>query len=58
MNDDLVKSRKRPQNVISVNTEIQKYKYVTKNWTPVFTGVTTFDEVVTNGSYDLPYTVI
>ncbi len=34
------------QNVIPVNTRIQKYQHVTKIWTPVFTGVTTFDEVV------------
>ena len=46
MDDDLVKSRKSPEIVIPVKTGIQKFQYVAKNWTPVFTGVTTFDEAV------------
>jgi hypothetical protein len=44
--DALVKSRKIPRIVIPVKTGIQYFQHVTKNWTPVFTGVATFDEVV------------
>jgi len=44
--DGLVKSRKSPRIVIPVKTGIQRFQCVTKHWTPVFTGVTTFYEAV------------
>jgi len=40
--DGLVKSRKFSKIVIPTKAGIQKYQLVTKHWTPVFTGVTTF----------------
>jgi len=53
-NDALVKSRKCPRIVIPVNPgsgpgqapESRDFKALQKHWTPVFTGVTTFYEVV------------
>ncbi|MFZ4438401.1 MAG: hypothetical protein ACOYOS_08240 [Syntrophales bacterium] len=42
----IVKSRKFPATVIPAKAGIQTFPSVTKNWIPVFTGMTTFDEAV------------
>jgi len=53
--DELVKSQKCPRIVIPMNPgsgpgqapESRDFKGLQKHWTPVFTGVTTFDEGIT-----------
>jgi len=52
--DALVKSQKCPRIVIPVKTGIQRFQRVTKHWTPVFTGVTTFYENIKLRFHELP----
>jgi hypothetical protein len=40
--DTLVKSRTFNKIVMPVKTGIKEFQIVTKHWTPVFTGMTTF----------------
>jgi hypothetical protein len=44
--DGSVKSRKINKIVIPAKAGIQEFQVVTKHWTPVFTGVTTFYDFI------------
>jgi hypothetical protein len=48
--DTLGESQKLNKIVIPAKAGIHEYPIVTKHWTPVLTGVTTFYDAVTKGS--------